>query len=165
MAQRTIEQRQVIVNNLAIRRGSDRLARVDELAELYRILQDTFRSNDFDGFELQVVEPLAQSNTWNRQYRWTKPATPKSDRVEPGKSSWELSLDLTTHAENYCGRFVVHRAHGRGGLKVDINLLLEEFRLGLADALERCSTAQAPAPELLRPMPERVRAAASSHFD
>jgi len=164
VAQRTMEQRQIIVNNLAIRRGSDRLARVEEVAELYRILQDTFRSNDFDGFELQVVEPIAQRNTWNRRYQWNKTATPISDGIERGNPSWELSLDLITHADSYCGRFVVHRAHGRGGLKVDINLLLEEFRLGLADAIERCS-AQAPAPEILRAMPERARAAANSQFD
>jgi UDP-GlcNAc:undecaprenyl-phosphate/decaprenyl-phosphate GlcNAc-1-phosphate transferase len=164
VAQRTIEQRQIIVNNLAIRRGSERLARVDQVSELYRILQDTFRSNDFDGFELQLVEALAQTNTWNQRYRWTKTATPIPERVQPSKAFWELSLDLITGAERYCGRFIVHRAHGRGGLKLDINLLLEEFRVVLADAVERCCMVQAPQPELLRPLPEQARAAAGNQF-
>jgi UDP-GlcNAc:undecaprenyl-phosphate/decaprenyl-phosphate GlcNAc-1-phosphate transferase len=158
VAQRTIEQKQIIVNNLAIRRATNLLARVSEVSEVYRILQDAFRNNDFDGFELHVVDDVLRRGTWNRQYRWMRPSEPANGFQPAGDPPWELSLSLVNHAQNYCGRFVVYKSYARGGLKIDINLLLDEFRVGLADAIERCSQAGVLNPDVLRAFPDRARA-------
>jgi hypothetical protein len=162
VAHRTIEQRQIIVNNLAIRRASERLANVGDVSELYRVLQDTFGNNDFDGFELEIVEGLVQRAAWNQHYCWTKVASPVAGGTSGKNPRWELSLALITHVNTYCGRFLVHRGFGRGDLKVDINLLLEEFRLALADAVERCSGTLGSREIILRRLPAQARAAASA---
>jgi UDP-GlcNAc:undecaprenyl-phosphate/decaprenyl-phosphate GlcNAc-1-phosphate transferase len=162
VAHRTIEQKEIIVNNLAIRRASDRLAHVSDVSELYQVLQDTFRTNDFDGFELDIVEGLAQRAAWNQHYRWAKATGPIDSGTAGRNPRWELSLALITHVNTYCGRFLVYCAFGRGGLKVDINLLLEEFRAVLADAVERCSGTLGSEEKIVRRLPAQARRAAST---
>ena len=141
LARRTLEQKQIIVNNLAFRRATFRLAKVERLSELCQVLQDTFRSNDFDGFELR-------SATLPRA-----PATPFSDgdsdlhfswsRVGGTFSvpAWSMSLELTMPGAGRRGYLVVYKRYASDALRVDINLLLQEFRVVLAYALGRALSA------------------------
>src|SRR5262249_10340801 len=50
-AQRALDQKRIIVNNLAVRRGTEELGRAQSLEAVQRILEETFRYNDFDAFE------------------------------------------------------------------------------------------------------------------
>src|SRR5262249_25778596 len=59
VAQRTFEQRQIFVNNLAIRRATEELKVASDYQQICRILTFAFSSNDFDGFELL---PKARTN-------------------------------------------------------------------------------------------------------
>jgi hypothetical protein len=54
VAQRTIEQRHIFVNNLAIRRATEELKVAEGFHQVGRILVAAFDSNDFDGFELRT---------------------------------------------------------------------------------------------------------------
>src|ERR1700757_2308504 len=54
VAQRTIEQRHIFVNNLAIRRATEELKVAENFSQVARILTAAFGANDFDGFELRV---------------------------------------------------------------------------------------------------------------
>src|SRR5205807_7422618 len=54
VAQRTIEQRHIFVNNLAIRRAIEELKTAQDFHQVGRILVAAFDGNDFDGFELRA---------------------------------------------------------------------------------------------------------------
>ena len=54
VAQRTFEQRQIFINNLAILRATEALKGTSDYAQVCRILEAVFSTNDFDGFELNI---------------------------------------------------------------------------------------------------------------
>src|SRR5207253_343777 len=54
VAQRTMEQRQIFINNLAIRRATEELKVARNYEQLCRILVAAFGTNDFDAFDLSV---------------------------------------------------------------------------------------------------------------
>jgi len=54
VAQRTMEQRQIFINNLAIRRATEELKVTRDYEQLCRILVAAFGTNDFDAFDLSV---------------------------------------------------------------------------------------------------------------
>ncbi len=54
VAQRTIEQPQIFINNLAIRRATEELKVTSNYDQLGRILEAAFCANDFDAFELRL---------------------------------------------------------------------------------------------------------------
>ena len=55
VAQRTLEQRLIFINNMAIRRAIEELKVASDFAQLCRILEAAFVSNDFDAFELRLI--------------------------------------------------------------------------------------------------------------
>src|SRR5437588_1671346 len=54
VAQRTIEQRRIIVNNLAFRNAVKQLENISRFRDVVRVLENAFEENEFDGFELTV---------------------------------------------------------------------------------------------------------------
>src|SRR6202030_2685715 len=54
VAQRTFEQRQIVINNLAIRRATEELKVARDYEQVRRVLEAAFGSNDFDSFELKL---------------------------------------------------------------------------------------------------------------
>src|SRR6266851_4614769 len=101
VAQRTIDQRQIVINNLAIRRATEELKVARDYEQIRRILVAAFGSNDFDAFRLSVNlqpgESLAMDSGQGRKselsFHWYKPGRPKS--LE-GLSVWTLTLDLAS---------------------------------------------------------------------
>ena len=55
VALRTMEQRQIVVNNRAIRRATAELKVTSDYNQLRRILVAAFGSNDFDALELRPI--------------------------------------------------------------------------------------------------------------
>ena len=53
VAQRTFDQRQIVINNLAIRRATEELKAADDYEQIRRVLEAAFNSNDFDGFDVR----------------------------------------------------------------------------------------------------------------
>src|SRR5262249_6533824 len=53
VAQRTMEQRQIFVNNLSIRRAIEELKVTRDYEQLCRVLVAAFNTNDFDAFHLE----------------------------------------------------------------------------------------------------------------
>src|SRR5712671_3245958 len=54
VAQRTLDQRQIVINNLAIRRATEELKVARDYDQVRRILIAAFGSNDFDAFDMKV---------------------------------------------------------------------------------------------------------------
>jgi UDP-GlcNAc:undecaprenyl-phosphate GlcNAc-1-phosphate transferase len=144
VAQRTLEQRQIVINNLAIRRATEELKVARDYEQVCRVLDAGFNSNDFDTFELRTrIYPkerpwIRHLNGFNPDldelhHQWRRP----SALLGSYSSSWALELDLLTTANRRRGKMVMQRVYGSRTLQLDINLLTSDFPIALADALDR----------------------------
>jgi hypothetical protein len=145
VAQRTIEQRSAFVSNLAIRRATEKLKTARDYVQVCHLLQEAFCGNDFDGFDLRVK---LLPKDWNRpdlpkvlttsgevlDYKWSN-AQHLSWR--DNTPAWNLTLDLVTTKNEHRGSLNLYRLRRGAGIVVDLNLLISEFPVVLADALER----------------------------
>jgi UDP-GlcNAc:undecaprenyl-phosphate GlcNAc-1-phosphate transferase len=142
IAQRTVEQRSIFVNNLAIRRATEELKGASDYAQVSHILKSAFLSNDFDGFELSFEaggdEPPAGDTHLRRwlgkTLHFEKPRTPK---FRDDWAAWHLKLGLVTTAHQWRGSMKIYRFYTDRALLVDTNLLTSDFPVVLADALDR----------------------------
>lgn len=144
VAHRTLDQPQIFVNNLAIRRATEELKVARDYDQIRRILTAAFDSNDFDGFELKLElnpgegVPLVPDAPALRRngaaMRWSKPNVP---RQMEGCAVWTVALDLLSSANHRRGTLLIHRLYSPRDLQLDINLLTSTFPVALADALDR----------------------------
>src|SRR3954469_22647410 len=145
VAHRTLNQPQIFVNNLAIRRATEELKVARDYEQVRRILLAAFGSNDFDGFELkldlqageilplELVEPTSSRRN-SHCFRWNKPGLGRNSETS---SAWTIALDLLTSANHRRGMLTVHRLYSTRDLQIDVNLLTGAFPAALADALDR----------------------------
>jgi hypothetical protein len=145
VAQRTIEQRGIFVNNLSIRRAIEELKGAGDYVQVCRILETAFATNDFDRFELSIKAQAAEPPTigdkrWRMRpeesldFEWSKPGALK---VRDNWAGWNLGLELVTSNHRWLGSMKVYRFYTDRALLVDSNLLTSVFPVVLADALDR----------------------------
>jgi UDP-GlcNAc:undecaprenyl-phosphate GlcNAc-1-phosphate transferase len=145
VAHRTLDQPQIFVNNLAIRRATEELKVARDYDQVRRILTAAFGSNDFDSFELKLdllpgevvaFDPADASapRRAGNSFRWSKPGVAK---VPDSSTVWTVALNLMSSANRRRGTLTVHRLYSSRDLQVDINLLTAAFPTVLADALDR----------------------------
>ena len=138
VAQRTIEQRQIFVNNLAIRRATEELRLAEGLPQVCKILTAAFESNDFDEFELRAEIPQRGFHVMEPGevpcFLWRKSA---ASADAPGM--WSITLNLLSTQNHHCGSLAVLRRYTSRDLQLDVNLLTSGFVTALADALQRSS--------------------------
>ena len=144
VAHRTLDQPQIFVNNLAIRRATEELKVARDYDQVRRILVAAFDSNDFDGFELKLellpgeIVPFETDSSAARRsgnsFRWGKAGTPK---VLDASTVWNLALNLSSSSNRCRGTLTVQRFYCSRDLQIDINLLTSAFPVALADALDR----------------------------
>jgi len=145
VAHRTLDQRQIFINNLAIRRATEELKVARDYHQVRRILTAAFSTNDFDGFDLkgkllpgETIPLDSQDGSPSRgnefSFRWSKPGVSKS--LE-GSAVWTLGLDLLSTANHRRGTLVVQRVYSQRDLQIDVNLLTSTFPTAVADALDR----------------------------
>jgi len=146
VAQRSIE-RQVLINNLALRRATEELKVTTDYAQLCRVLMAALSNNDFDAFDLRLhlgsqelpeVRGLQLISTRGEDpcLRWTNPAVFCALDLSAACS---LKIDLVSSKGGQCGSMIVYRQYTARELQLDLNLLICDFPRVLADALERCS--------------------------
>lgn len=140
VARRTVEQKQVIKNNLAIRRAKERLARARTFVDVCEILEAAFEANDFDAFRLGIHPPA----DWLGEipYRGSSDSCAyhtwqKNSRGNALAGKWNLTLELRTSSNRAQGFFSVYRLGDDRPLMIDLNLLGFNFSTALANALER----------------------------
>jgi UDP-GlcNAc:undecaprenyl-phosphate/decaprenyl-phosphate GlcNAc-1-phosphate transferase len=150
VAQRTIDQRQIVINNLALRRAVEELKVAGDFDQVRRVLVAAFENNDFDAFELQLKSlpgDQVTSGENNHHFHWSKFPHMVAISSQP---SWKLTLDLVTTSNRHRGLLVVYRIYSHRDLQLDVNLLTSEFPATLANALDRVLTM----PEVLVPAPQ-----------
>lgn len=142
VARRTMQQKHVIVNNLAIRRAVQQIRNANDMAELRGILREAFQSNAFDGFELRPAMQHGQSLVWRSEsfYRWERPQVLRAPEHGP---HWAMALELRTPSGRGCGEFIVYRRSQGEPLQFDVNLMIEEFQVELGRALDRIFSSEA----------------------
>jgi UDP-GlcNAc:undecaprenyl-phosphate/decaprenyl-phosphate GlcNAc-1-phosphate transferase len=147
VASRTIDQKKIIVNNLAIRRAGDSLKKARGLTEICEILDHAFDSNDFDRFHLEFSPWLRRrvNGPMNHMcrdgaYAWQKQLSDASFERSM-LPAWSLKFDLINPEHESLGAFTVYRTYNDKPLLADINLLTTEFRAALAQAMARASKA------------------------
>jgi len=141
VAQRTIEQKRIIKNNLALRRGARSLALVQNVGELRRVLDEAFRANAFDGYRLDL-QPLFRSSLavsleetgGEMQIIWRK-----ASDVGESEPRWSVTLDLSVKSDRL-GTFTLYRAYTGKPLMIDLNLLITDFQAALAESLHRLAS-------------------------
>jgi len=142
VAQRTFDQPQIFVNNLAIRRAAEELKVARDYDQVRRILLAAFGSNDFDGFELKLDLPgepefLPSGDSLAARagsFQWRKPAVPQ---FANGTALWTIALALHSSGNRRCGTLTLQREYCDRDLQLDVNLLTSIFPTALADALDR----------------------------
>lgn len=166
VAQRTFEQRQIFVNNLAIRRATEELKVASDYQQVYRILVAAFSTNDFDGFELrprsQTAEAanihVAQENSRiGPALRWKRPGSHFAHEMV---TAWSLTLDLVAANNRRRGSMTIYRLYTQRDLQLDINLLTSVFPMALADAIDRVMIPAVEEIPVLKSEPEFVAAQA-----
>ena len=139
VAQRTIEQRQIVINNLSVRRAIEELKVAADFNQVRSILVAAFDSNDFDAFDLHLESlpgDQTSSGESNRHFHWSKFPHMMAISSQP---TWKLTLDLVATSNQPRGSLVVYRIYGPRDLQLDVNLLISEFPTALADALGRAT--------------------------
>jgi UDP-GlcNAc:undecaprenyl-phosphate GlcNAc-1-phosphate transferase len=142
VAQRTIEQPQVFINNMAIRRAVAEFKVASDYEQVCHIVLAAFESNDFDGVEWKLDSNALGSRGFLLlpersdllQFRWQR--APEGGNGE-SLPSWRLQLDLLTGTGRFVGRMNLFRVYTPRALQLDINLLTTDFPTALADAVER----------------------------
>jgi UDP-GlcNAc:undecaprenyl-phosphate/decaprenyl-phosphate GlcNAc-1-phosphate transferase len=158
VAQRTIEQRQIFINNLSIRRATEELKVTRDYEQLCRILAAAFSANDFDAFDLHwrwlpeappTVQDLQLISGGNGQpcLRWRRAG---GQFAPASASTWSLTLDLLAGGR-HCGSMKMYRRYNERDLQLDINLLTSAFPPALAEAMDRALSASV---ESVRPSKE-----------
>lgn len=148
VASRTMEQKKIIVNNLAIRRASRALSNAQSFDEIREALHEAFKNNDFDGYRLQLdprvamrsisIYPEHSEKRGLPKIAWSKNvAGPLNGTRGP---EWKLTLELATATKRRLGSLLLHREYSQRPLLIDINLLFSGFNMALADACERAET-------------------------
>lgn len=151
VAQRTIEQRRIFVNNLAVRRATEELKVARDFDQVGRILTAAFEGNDFDGFELRATSSLEHrikllESNGVPQLQWRKRG---SLAVLDFGKAWSLKLELVSSAAHRCGDLTIFRRYAARDLQLDINLLTSDFAINLANALHRLGEGSAEEIEFL----------------
>jgi len=143
VAQRTMEQRQIFINNLSIRRAAEELKVVQGYEQLCRVLVAAFAGNDFDAFELRCrslpKDPppihgltMRASSADEPCLSWDKP----SSYFKQNGTAWSVTLDLVSGGNRWRGSFTLYRLYTSRDLQLDINLLTSSFPGALAEALD-----------------------------
>lgn len=136
---RSGQRRQVLANNLQIRRATESLNSCTDPHLVCQILRNTLKPLGFDGFYLRnssldglsepSFTPLRRDINGGLRYCWA--------RVETNEAVWELTLALVTSSGHKRGHFSLFRTRAEELILVDLNLFAAEFATALSDAVER----------------------------
>src|SRR5712692_81543 len=140
MANRTLNQRHVIANDISIRRAADALESCTNLVQFCQILQQCLEPIGFDGLGLYLssglpveVElfPLNRVNRSKLQFFWDRLPT-SSD------TNWSLTFSLENYQRERLGSFTLYRKSATSPLWMDLDVLTAtEFSSAVASVVEK----------------------------
>lgn len=136
---RTMRQKQVIENDLHVRRATESLRTCEDVAGICQVLAGAMRPIGFDGFSLRLPSeaclppslpaPFRQSSNGELTCSWGKHGTLRGN--------WELRWELLDEQGKSSGWFSAYRRLTEEPLLMDVSLLSNGFSTALAGALRR----------------------------
>jgi len=151
VANRTLNQRHVIANDINIRRASEALGSCTSLLQFCQLLQQCLKPAGFDGFAVYLnselsawseVYPLTQISRSKLRFFWNR-----SLRLSAA-TNWSLSFSLAKSNGERLGNFALYRKNTSSPLLIDLDVFTTT---GFADAvaavvekMEDCCFAKAP---------------------
>ena len=130
VATRTMQQRSVIANNLALRHAVDEMKTVETLEELCFVLEHALAENEFHSFRLIIEGPLARALDPNstlqagsedeRSYFWSQENGGGAERSP--MASWTLELECSPY-DHSSVRLLFHRYEQVQDIRLDLNLV------------------------------------------
>lgn len=137
--QRVRRRRQILANHVAIRHAIESLNECDDFRSICQVLNKILKPIGFDGIRLQMLhpngfaascfEPLRCLADGHLLFNWSK--------GEIDDPPWELRLELVTSSRDRWGYLSLLRKSDEEALPMDVNVLTEEFRTSLSDAIDR----------------------------
>jgi hypothetical protein len=159
-ASRTLNLRQVIANNVGVRRGAEALRTCEKAADLCTILQGCLEPICFSGFSASLgtdlpsqVEcfPFKQSEGPNFCFSW-------DSNLMLEETNWSVTFAMTLTNGKTFGTFTLYRKNTLAPLWIDLNVFTTTgFSVALANAFERIQDDWLTA-DRVRVMPQRSAA-------
>lgn len=124
LARRTVDQKKIITNNIAIHKAGEQLQSAQSAEEVTSIFLKLFENNAFDGFHLRSADAMLDV-AWSRDGQVARP------------SGWEMSVSLIGTDGSTVGSLELYRAYSSLPLLVDINLFTQGLPEIAGGAMER----------------------------
>ena len=135
-ANRTLNLRHVIANDIKIRRASEALRSCTTLPQFCQIMQQCLKPAGFDGFGLYLSSelPLEAEAHALPHPRGSKVRFFWDRSLKISEAKWSLSLDLQKHNGERLGSLTLYRRDARAPLCVDLDIFTST---GFASAVAR----------------------------
>lgn len=138
IARRVFTQGQIVRNDLVLRKATERLQREPSLDGVCHTLVYAFEGSDFDRFKLQLdaIPPDAAglrppSDSGQFVFNWSR-----SKCCDLAEEHWRIHLELRSSIGR-SGELTIERLSARKPLLVDLDLVTNELRRALSEAVER----------------------------
>jgi UDP-GlcNAc:undecaprenyl-phosphate/decaprenyl-phosphate GlcNAc-1-phosphate transferase len=142
LLQRLTRRRQILANHVAVRHASDSLNQCNDFRSICQVLQRTLQPIGFDAIRLQMLNPngfspssfhpLCYAPDGSLLFSWSQRSA--------GEPPWELRLELATNSHIRWGYVTLIRMSDSEALALDLNILTNEFRTSLSNAVDRACT-------------------------
>jgi UDP-GlcNAc:undecaprenyl-phosphate/decaprenyl-phosphate GlcNAc-1-phosphate transferase len=123
-ANRTLNLRHVIANDIRIRRASEALRSCSTLSQFCHIMQQCLKPAGFDGFGLYLSseQPAEAETIALAHLRGSKVRFFWDRSLKISGAKWSLSLDLQKHNGERLGSLTLYRKDARAPLCVDLDI-------------------------------------------
>jgi UDP-GlcNAc:undecaprenyl-phosphate GlcNAc-1-phosphate transferase len=137
VANRTLNQRHVIANDISIRRAVDALNSCTNVRQFCQILQQCLEPIGFDGFGLYLtselpvdveISPFDHVSGSKLQFFWNRLLT-------TSETNWSLTFSLMRGNGNPLGGFTLYRRNATSPLWLDLDVLATTGFLGAIGAI------------------------------
>jgi len=144
---RTIDQRHIIANSVAIRGVGNKLETANTFESIFQVMAEAARITGLSAFELVISGIISQGRyrgvAIGRSLHWSRPNT------EFAAKEWSFSIQLTGELGDAIGLLRIHEWTS-GRILFDFNALFCELGPSLAQAVERAMIHEAARPRTAR---------------
>ena len=139
LASRTLNQRQIIANNVALRRAADVLPSSKSLTDVCQTLRGCLERAGFDGVTLQLdsgipaalpLQPFTRNNQGEFEFLW-------NSSLDSSETKWSMSFSLHSKGGAWQGRCTLHANVSPRPMLMDLSLFFSSgFSTALAEGLD-----------------------------
>jgi UDP-GlcNAc:undecaprenyl-phosphate GlcNAc-1-phosphate transferase len=137
-----VRRRQIVTEEASLRRAAETLSTCSDFRSICQVLQETLQPNGFDGLRLKNLGkdgfPVALLHSLH--YDWEGKWFLGWSERKTDDSPWEYSFQLLKDTQPTLGYASFFRMSPREDFRLNADLLAEEFRAALTEAVGRAIT-------------------------